>query len=70
MLGLGLGHLGLGLRAQWDGGGAGFVRLGWLGRGTAVELISLASAQPSIIDLKSQNVDIFLSKSGLNQISL
>ena len=70
MLGSGLGRLGLGLGTRWHGGGAGFARLGWLGRGTAVELISLASAQPPIIDLKSQNVDIFLSKSALNQISL
>ena len=62
MLGSGLGRLGLGLGAQWDGGGAGFARLGWLGRGTAVELISLASAQPPIIDLMIQNVDIFCQK--------
>ena len=51
--------LGLGLGAWWDSGGAGFARLGWLVRGTVVELISLASAQPPIIDLKSQNVDMF-----------
>ena len=59
MLGSGLGGLWLGLGALWDGGGAGFARLGWLGRGTAVELISLASAQPRVIDLKSQSVVIF-----------
>ena len=62
MLGSGLGRLGLGLGARWDGGGAGFARLGWLGRGTVVELISLASAQPPIINLKSQNVVIFVKK--------
>ena len=62
MLGSGLGRLGLGLGARWDGGGARFARLGWVGRGTAVGLDSLASAWPPIIDLKSQNVVICCQK--------
>ena len=62
VLGSGLGCLGLGHGARWDGGGARFARLGWLGRGTAVELISLASAQPPIIDLRNQNIVIFCKK--------
>ena len=62
MLSLGLGRLGLGLVARWDVGGARFARLGWVGRGMAEGLDSLASARPPIIDLKSQNVVIFCQK--------